>query len=742
MPNSYDDIDFCLNLLYDMVYGKSTECYELRYESKTNIDTELLKKGESFDYSRVFDTKIEFKMVNNNRVIFERASDTSYPCLIKAAPYIQGNKYELFDMKLNYILSDLSINDVYKYTLLPIMNFDVGFDELKKSHKHISDVLKEHLDINDNPIICFQVFERYFKTETLTDFLNNKSSSFLRMDWKVLCFQILYALYKIQKAYPTFRHNNLDLNSIYVCHITKPSEDIIVKIGDSAFAIPNNGYEIKLTNFYNSTIKNISQDTNFDNQYYDVFSIFNSLLRFASDKKINDLTNFLNDVVPEMFRTNNKNTIELDEAYYQSSVVTVLNPFIILSKNNFFIDLIKENMHSALSNKKEDLGSFQLEDSSIEYILSSSMSETGNGSRPSNFGRPKNNTISGKRKLAVHGSQYNMIGGKRKTFNDYGELTETEPESEKEKPKKKKDDDSEDDSESEEPTASDEENDDDEDDEDAEDDIEDEDSASDELVDDEEPATEKPPSESGTNMFMQMMNGRSIKKKDNGLFKEIEKLGNKRRAEMGMAQMAHAAKTTKKPRKGKKGKKSRTSLDSDLHGALMSKLPGNYEGMLPDWLQSVIPGQNGMPQMGMPQMGMPQMPGMPGMPQMPGMPGTPYDASMMGAPQDMMPPQGMPTMSPQMPQTMQMPQAMPPMSPTQHMPQMNNTPQMPMQNMPQMPMNNAPMNNAPMEMSAPAAPQSINTQDHTSLLPQNLLMNSQQSGGRKRKIRNDENFFF
>ena len=746
MSVNYDDIDFCLNTLYDFVYSKPIECYEFKYESKSNVDPILLKKPSSYNFSKIFSEQIEFESFMDNKIILKRTSKSGYPCLIRVS--VANDHKVMLDSHLNYIFSDLAINDVYKYILLPIMNFDVTFADLEKEYIDLSEVIGENFsNIKNTDTLHFQIFERYSETETLRSYLDKNADSFGKSHWKVLCFQILYALYKLQKTYPSFRHNKLNLNSIYVVH-TKDSEEMIdVKIGDLLFYIPNRGFEIKITNFYDSTIKGISKENRQENSYYDVFSIFNDLLNYSKKDNI-DVFNFLNEIVPENFRPKNKNTIELDEAYYQSSVVTILNPFIILSKNNFFIEFIKEDMNrmsSPLSNKKEDLSSFQSEENSYEYLLSSSLTESGYGTAPSMLAKHKNyksNTVSGTRKLAVHPNKYNLSGGKKKkSFDEYGEMDEDDNEHKKKKEESTSEDSEETDNETEE--SEDEESEDEE--------SEDEEDDSEELTDDEEPATEKPPSESGANMFFNMVNNKKLphtKRKNNGLFDTIEKIGNRKRAEkakMNEGSMAEPKKTKKSKNKKNKGKKQKRVLEGNLQNAVLSKLPQNYEGLLPDWLQSIIPGQNEMQHQGMPHQGMQQ--GMPhqGMmyPEMGGIEIPGMSSQMPGMPNTMSPqmPNMQPTMSPQMPPQMMPPQMPPQMMPPQMMPPQMMAHQMP----PQMMAHQMP----PQEMMPPQMPNippsAISAQDHTTLLPPNLLMNQQAklSGGKKsNRSKKEDNFFF
>jgi hypothetical protein len=600
--NKYDNIDYCLNMLYDYVYTKSTECYELKYESKQNVDIKYLKKSADFNSSFILNSKISFVNVDNDRLIFKRSSSTGYPSMLRISLYNDVNindltNSELIDMKINYIFSDLAINDVYKYILLPITNFDIKFGDI--SNEIITKEIKKYYEnIEKNSIICIQIFEHYFKLKTLNEYLIENYKKFKSNHWKVLVFQILYALYKLQKTYPAFRHNKLDLDSIYVYMVSEEASKKQIKVDEKIFTIPNFGFEIKITNFYDSYIPDYAENKNTtlkkENPYYDVYNIFNSILKFINEYKIEDykITTFINEIIPEKFRLANNNNIGLDEEYYFQNVTTILNPLLILTKNNFFIDLIKDNkMNSPLSNNPQDLDSYKIQDSSVEYLLSSSsLTDNGYGEGPSMLARSKKNSISGQRTLAVSKSLNKRGGGSTRnkfTFNDFGELTETpfdfdndlvggkrkkrksksksrqKRAEEKEKEEEEKEailiEDEEDetaaveavekvaeDSDEEIKEAEEEEGDEGE----KEEEVEGED---DEFADVEVTETDKPPKEPGASTFFRMLNG------------------------------------DKKPKNKVTKRNKKSNSQNKLHESLLNKLPDDYEGRLPDWMQQLLP---------------------------------------------------------------------------------------------------------------------------------------------------------
>src|SRR5579863_572648 len=113
MSNDYNDIDFCLQLLYEYAYGTSNKCFELRYESKKDVDMILLKKDSSFDPTPILKENIMYDHTNGDKIIFKRTSNSGYPSLLRISKYDKDEKVasmsnsKMIDIKLNYILSEL-----------------------------------------------------------------------------------------------------------------------------------------------------------------------------------------------------------------------------------------------------------------------------------------------------------------------------------------------------------------------------------------------------------------------------------------------------------------------------------------------------------------------------------------------------------------------------------------------------------------------------------------------------------
>ena len=432
MTTNYNDIDFLLQTLFEYAYNNADKCVYVKYGPKKNIELDTLKKPQNFDYSQIFNAKITYHSNNQNKLVFTRISTSGYPSLLRISFYSKDEKISnisnkhVIDMKLNYILSEIAIDDPYKFLLFPIINFDVKLNDLDKELKN--EIMKYHKkkDIGNDGTLCVQVFEHYHKLETLKEYLDKHHNDFSSVHWKVLAFKIIYILYKIQLIYPLFRHNQLDLEALYVYETQDSNDTHNILIDDYEFIVPNLGFNLKITNFYKSNIPvyadNIYTKYKKDNQYFDVHYIFSSLLNYMKDNSINDynFNKFINEIIPQNFMSNN---IKLDEEYYFQNIKTIINPFIIITKNIFFSEFIKDNM-SRMNKKLKP----SLEESTLGFTESSMTDSNSDGFGPSLLAKKlrtnkSNESVVGTRRLNNNVSNKTSV----KYFNDFGELTETEP---------------------------------------------------------------------------------------------------------------------------------------------------------------------------------------------------------------------------------------------------------------------------------------------------------------------------
>ena len=357
----YNNLDFLLNIYYDLVYHKIPE-KNYRFESiaRKHISLIDLKKPASFDASDIFQADMKYIGVRNNKIHFKRKSQTGYPCNISIGFYDNENlsnlnKGILYNVAMMYLISEIVITEKFKHSVLPVMLFDIDFNKLKKT---IPNIEKYLLDIkinnnNTNKIAYCLITEHFFEMQSLREYLEKNAKNMSELQWKVLFFQVYYTLYKITDRLSQFRHNNLSLDSILI--YTKNIDDTttLYKVGDTKFNIPNMGFDIKFTDYDNSStidyIPNQSIKQCEYNDYYDVH-YFTEYLRLWLRENSFDIPNsvlaFINEIVPDKIRDHNiKSTSQftgLDESIDHGdsdSIKTI--PVMILKKNNFFDEFIQ-----------------------------------------------------------------------------------------------------------------------------------------------------------------------------------------------------------------------------------------------------------------------------------------------------------------------------------------------------------------------------------------------------------------
>lgn len=342
--NIFDDIDYCLDVLYKFAYLKD-DSKVIRPSNYLNITIRDVRKDSDFEYDKIFDAKFSLLGYFNDKLIFLR--ENKYNSLIKigvysiksTSGYNKLSRSENVDMYFMYLLSELVLINKLPYIQLPIFNFEISFIDLMKIKPDIASQLEEktHSSLEKTHLFV-QLTESYFNTLPLHTFLEEKYKSFSLIHWKVLSFQILYSLAIIQKKYSEFRHNNLTLSSIYVYYDLKGTEKF--KLYGTSFKIPNVNFEIRIGDFNMAIIPGkIENDAVIDrtpDQYYDIYTFFKSLYEWFKDHGgiPNELKVFYDNVLPTKYRT--------DDIYYKP-VTDILTPKMILEKNIFFSEFISEN---------------------------------------------------------------------------------------------------------------------------------------------------------------------------------------------------------------------------------------------------------------------------------------------------------------------------------------------------------------------------------------------------------------
>jgi hypothetical protein len=406
--SNYDNLDYRLNILYDFVYNDNTNvCYKFKPISLSEISFDKIKMNNKILEKNVFSEEIKYIGKINNKYHFKRLSKTHYPCTITVGIYKDKNDInnmmgsENINILNTYVLSEIIANENNKFVILPIANFDLSFGELSDYSSIIANEIKKNNKITNDTMVYINITEHYFSMDTLYKFLIENNSKMTLKHWKSLFFQILFILYKITNRLKQFRHNNLNLNSIWV-YKRKDIESIKeFNVNNIKFEVPIYNFEIKIMDFENSTSLDIpNKKKKSDNPYFDIHYFFQNIIFIYNELENipNEIKKFIDEIIPEIFRYKNKNEFNgLDELLYEKETSIILNSSLILKKNNFFTEFIKENMDSSISpmsNNIKNINQYNIKENGINYSISAS--EYSN--TPRMLGK-KNKSMTGSRKI-------------------------------------------------------------------------------------------------------------------------------------------------------------------------------------------------------------------------------------------------------------------------------------------------------------------------------------------------------
>jgi hypothetical protein len=155
----------------------------------------------------------------------------------------------------------------------------------------------------------------------LLDFIRKHYNKFEAIHWKVIFFQVISTLSIIQSKFPSFRHNNLKSNEIFVTKVSIKRGTYTYRVQNLTYKVPNIGYQIKFDNFDWANMEDL-ENPKLDekwvhtisvikdqNRYYDMHYFFNTLIQkgfiggFMSDSSIPvEVKEFIKRIVPDKYR--------------------------------------------------------------------------------------------------------------------------------------------------------------------------------------------------------------------------------------------------------------------------------------------------------------------------------------------------------------------------------------------------------------------------------------------------------
>ena len=392
---NYDNIDFCINLLYDYMYKKNREtCYKFNHIYKQNVKLIDIKKDSSFDPLSVFyKASFDYEGITNDRYVFERRSEnSSFSTTVEFALYPDQtqinniHKSPLLNSAIMYILSELSTFSEGGNFLLPLMCFDIELGKIEKLNKKLYEKLQEILP-KKTTILNVIITERYFKLKTVKEFIDDNINDLQSIDWKNLLFQILYGLYKANNEHKYFVHGDLTCDNIKLYLVPEDKKIYRYKVSNINFDIQNNGVLVKITNFDKSELYQFNTDKIDQSRLYeDITKFFINLYEVIEKhkKKIPD----------EIFEF-----IGLQKT--KKNDIVNFDLMDILKKNNFFTEfIIKDQMSESNTPRKAESGRLSVkypkspdEESDEDYRLMGR-----NGSLYAEGTRPLNLQLGGKKK--------------------------------------------------------------------------------------------------------------------------------------------------------------------------------------------------------------------------------------------------------------------------------------------------------------------------------------------------------
>jgi hypothetical protein len=265
--NLYSNLDKMITLLYDYVYLKNVNNYQIKYIDATQMSLIKIKQPTTYDYSNVFNASFKFMSLfptglnDMKQVLFKRYSNDSYSSTLRIIPYINPDTRDNLNDPINVnkiiktLLSELVISDKTTNILLPIMNFDMSKQELKDVSLDNDIAYGSPNDIGLNELskyattydyFSIEITEHYFKFDNLKNYLDK---NVLNVNtWFSILYQTADVLYQINILYPGFRHNQFNPEYIEMYYKNDTSLDLIMP-------------EIKISNFFLSQIENLVLNT-------------------------------------------------------------------------------------------------------------------------------------------------------------------------------------------------------------------------------------------------------------------------------------------------------------------------------------------------------------------------------------------------------------------------------------------------------------------------------------------------
>jgi hypothetical protein len=305
------ELDENINLLYNYLYNKDYNKNLIENEkiilgkiglNDIKYSLDLNNEEYTFIINNILNSNFKLNNIDDEHNIIQlnKYSDESFDTFIKLSFYKTQNDINNLDSPINnnllflYLLSSLVINKETPHILLSIFNIDMKLDDIKKMIFHNKKFENIQEKINNkliSNICCVQISENYFSLKLLSDYIKNND-----INYKLLLFQIIYTLLKINNTYYGFKHNNLIIDNIYLYNNNDVINEVYSFMG-TIYNIPND-FTIKISNFEDASIPKYYNDNNkTTNILSDIITFSKDLLKYKNniDNDTNEFIKSIND---------------------------------------------------------------------------------------------------------------------------------------------------------------------------------------------------------------------------------------------------------------------------------------------------------------------------------------------------------------------------------------------------------------------------------------------------------------
>lgn len=268
------------------------------------------------------------------------------------------NRPENVEYNILSRLTNLVCSEIIPHLELPILRFyspllpikDIIVDLAQNTD---TEVLVKHfqtlLENNKYHSVASILFVEYADNGDLRTFITKNMKTITTHVLRIFFFQIISTLAVIQQLYPTFRHNDLNVNNVLV-HSKKKSQGKKVKytVNGNSYILPNIEHQLRLWDFDYANIQGLIDNkrvvndrskslgiTANANRYYDLHFFFNNFINSfekdlakSADPEIVNLMLFLGRVVPTKYRNTRSRRLPNNTEY--------TTPLYLIENDDFF----------------------------------------------------------------------------------------------------------------------------------------------------------------------------------------------------------------------------------------------------------------------------------------------------------------------------------------------------------------------------------------------------------------------